>query len=222
MATDIQNPDMDHKNNISLGTRFKAAREALGLERKDVAHQLRLNEKIIIMMEKDRYSVDIPVMFVRGYIRAYAKFLQIPDQEINTTLANMKIKTTPNLNIPTLKPYKITSPHNRRPHVQILAIALLTLGLFLTGTWYYTHHTKMILPHELAMLKKHDNLRLKDRQEDRNLKPNIIPVQPEHHASQNRLANRFIAAQNDPLRVGAETNLIKRTTKDMMKAPATV
>ena len=74
------------------GTRLQQTREELGLDRKAVADQLRLNEKIILMMEKDRYPHEIPITFIKGYLRAYSRFLQIPEYEVNKALENIKAK----------------------------------------------------------------------------------------------------------------------------------
>lgn len=202
MAIDNQNPESDQKNNSSLGARFHAAREALGLERKDVANQLRLNEKIIIMMEKDRYAVDIPVMFVRGYIRSYAKFLQIPEYEITKTLERIQHKTIPSLNVPTLRPYKIDPPRASQSSLQILTVIAFTIMVGLAGTWYYTHHSATPLFHgDLALNpngKLDTHLKQSNENNDKNLKANIIPIQSQHHAVSNthNLANQLVAAHN--------------------------
>src|SRR5437868_7751072 len=75
-----------------FGSRLQSTREALGLERKEAAMQLRLNEKVIIMMEKDRYLIDLPVTFIRGYLRSYASLLKIPEHEVKKALEQIKAK----------------------------------------------------------------------------------------------------------------------------------
>jgi len=75
------------QNIYAIGARLQSAREALGMDRKDVAAQLRLNEKVITMLEKDDYPNDLPTIFVRGYLRSYGKFLQLPDYVIKEALA---------------------------------------------------------------------------------------------------------------------------------------
>jgi cytoskeleton protein RodZ len=92
MTNETQTQPSEHKP-IPFGDRLKSAREALGIERKDAAAQLCLSEKIIIMLEKDMYPADLPVMFIRGYIRSYGKLLQIPEHEIKKGIE--PIKPTP-------------------------------------------------------------------------------------------------------------------------------
>ncbi len=131
---------VDNKR-IPFGTRLKSTREAMGLERKDVASQLRLNEKIIVMMEKDRYPVDLPVTFIRGYLRSYAKFLQIPEFEIKKGIEPIKQKS---MNIDPLTPIKqqpdtITSGD----YFMQFSTYLIIFTLFaLVAMWWYTHSTQ--------------------------------------------------------------------------------
>src|SRR5690348_7811777 len=95
MTNENQSTDSgDNTTQPSFGAKFKAAREALGLKHKDVAIQLRLPERIIVMLEKDDSLNDLPPTFMRGYIRAYGKFLQIADQDIAAMIATIKLPTT--------------------------------------------------------------------------------------------------------------------------------
>lgn len=80
-----------HKQ-AAYGLRLKSAREALGIDRKDIAAQLRLHESMITMIEHGEYKTDIPMTFIRGYIRGYSKLLGIPDKEIHDAMELMKPK----------------------------------------------------------------------------------------------------------------------------------
>lgn len=71
----------------TFGHRLKTAREDLRLEVTDVASQLRLRPTVIEMLEKEMYSDDMPITFLRGYLRSYAKFLEIPEKELNSALS---------------------------------------------------------------------------------------------------------------------------------------
>lgn len=145
MTNDIQQSGTEQKP-IPFGMRLQSAREALGLERKDVAAQLRLNEKVIIMMEKDRYAPDLPVTFIRGYIRSYGKFLQLPESEIKKALEPIKPKVSqPDsanpAKIPILATPAVTSGNYFMQFFTFLIVCTLT-GL--VGMWWYTHPTASI------------------------------------------------------------------------------
>lgn len=85
--TDETSQTINSSTPQTFGNRLKNAREDLRLDLKDVASQLRLRVSIIEMLEKEMYSDDMPITFLRGYLRSYAKFLEIPDTELNSALS---------------------------------------------------------------------------------------------------------------------------------------
>lgn len=125
---------------IPFGNRLKSAREAMGLERKDVAAQLRLNEKVILMMEKDRYPSDLPTTFIRGYIRAYGKLLQIPEYEVKKAIEPIKPKPMPQETLITNKSSAPVTSSNY--FMQFFTYLIMFTLLGLVGTWWYTHHNQ--------------------------------------------------------------------------------
>lgn len=140
----------DHKPPAPFGTRLKAAREALGLDRKDAAAQLRLNEKVIIMMEKDRYPIDLPVTFIRGYIRAYGKLLQIPEYEIKKAIEPIKPKQV--LHDPIALSTKQSIPMTSGNYfMQFFTYLIVITMVGLVGIWWYTHTTAPANPIETQL-----------------------------------------------------------------------
>lgn len=126
----------------AFGTRLQTAREAMGLGTKDAAARLRLNEKVILMMEKERYADDLPLTFIRGYIRAYGKLLQIPDHEIKKALEPITAKPTTveaETTKKTNKPAQPVTSDNYSMQISTYFIALTMLGL--VGAWWYSHST---------------------------------------------------------------------------------
>ena len=64
------------------GGRLLQARRAKGLNKKAVASQLKLTPQKIGEIESDHYRSETPLTFYRGYVRAYAKLVDIPEDEI--------------------------------------------------------------------------------------------------------------------------------------------
>ena len=64
------------------GERLRAAREALNLSFDDVVHELRLEGNIIAAIERDDLDGLSAPVFVKGYLRSYARLVQLPEQEI--------------------------------------------------------------------------------------------------------------------------------------------
>lgn len=157
MTTDIEPIDIPTSQSMPLGSmplgsipleptpfgrRLQFAREALNLESKDIASQLRLNEKIIIMMEKNQFTDEIPPTFRRGYLRAYAKLVNIPEAEVKKAIDEINRETS------TLRPtYKsIGIPghdtDNRGNYFMNIFTTLIIAALTgLIATWWYSHST---------------------------------------------------------------------------------
>ncbi|OGT42451.1 MAG: hypothetical protein A3F42_00510 [Gammaproteobacteria bacterium RIFCSPHIGHO2_12_FULL_37_34] len=129
---------------LPLGARLKLARETLGLESKDAASQLRLNEKYIQMMEKEDYPDDLPATFIRGYLRSYGRLLQIPTQEIEQAIEEFKpaLSNYPPTTAPTIKSYTPITNDNHLMRFFTYMIALTFIGL--VGAWWYTHSVPTI------------------------------------------------------------------------------
>ncbi len=64
------------------GKRLSAAREAKGLTREGVAAQLRLQLRHIIALEEDDYDALPGPTFTTGYLRSYARLLELPEDSI--------------------------------------------------------------------------------------------------------------------------------------------
>jgi cytoskeletal protein RodZ len=67
---------------VGPGARLRLAREAFAYTPLDVARHLRLREQQILDIEKDEYSTTTRFVFIRGYLRGYAKFVQVPADEV--------------------------------------------------------------------------------------------------------------------------------------------
>ncbi len=136
MTDNTQTPEAKSSDtkHTPFSKRLRNAREALGLERKDVGAQLHLNEKIIIMMENDRYPIDLPPTFIRGYLRSYAKLLQIPEYETRQAVDAIKSTNQQTLNI---KPSSPLTSNNYFMQLFTYLIILTVVGL--VGAWWHTH-----------------------------------------------------------------------------------
>ncbi len=64
------------------GLRLRTSREATDWTIEDVARHLRLKPNVIEGIENDDYSNPPQMVFLRGYLRAYAKLLNLPEDEI--------------------------------------------------------------------------------------------------------------------------------------------
>ncbi len=65
----------------SPGQRLRAAREAAGLSRGEVALHMRINERKVAALEEGNYELFPSETFVSGYLRSYAKVLGLPESD---------------------------------------------------------------------------------------------------------------------------------------------
>lgn len=73
-----QQPD---QTATTIGMRLRTAREQQGLTLKDVGRQLKLPANLIEALETDRTGSIAPV-YLKGYLRSYARFLDLDEQPL--------------------------------------------------------------------------------------------------------------------------------------------
>ncbi len=108
------------------GTLLREAREARGLSTRQVAGELRLDVRYIEAMERDEYTQLVAPVFGRGYLRSYARFLNLSPDTIVTSYEHRKGP------VPKALPrrsafYDNTSDGNNRLHWIIYSIVLVSL-----------------------------------------------------------------------------------------------
>ncbi|RMF96746.1 MAG: helix-turn-helix domain-containing protein [Gammaproteobacteria bacterium] len=72
----------------AAGARLKAAREARGLAIEQIADALHLDEAVIVALEASRFAELGAPVFVRGHLRAYARYLALPEEELLAAVAS--------------------------------------------------------------------------------------------------------------------------------------
>lgn len=146
-STEQPTPVTETPSIPTLGSRLQTAREALGLDRKDAAAQLRLQEKMIIMMENDTYPSDLPTTFVRGYLRAYGKLLQIPEAEVLKALEPIKQKPMQDDIAAAAIIEKQNAPiTSSNYYMQIMTYLIVFTLIGLMTIWWYSHRSPTNTP----------------------------------------------------------------------------
>lgn len=122
--------------------RLRSARVTLGLSTADIANQLNLTVNIIERIETGQFA-DIAPIFIRGYIRSYAKLIKLPEdvtQEIVNTIVD---KEPPSLSVPPLQTTRFIKEKKRFPKL-VLYCLLLAILVAIGFYWNTAHHTKMM------------------------------------------------------------------------------
>ncbi len=139
----------DQKDIITLpGKHLRRVREENNMSAKQVADSLHLEVRIIETLEADDYESGIPTIFMKGYIRNYAKLLDIDPEPLivafdaanksdeTETESKSKSKSKAATQKTKYKPKKQADSNDLWPKLVTLAI-LLTLIIFI-ALWQFS------------------------------------------------------------------------------------
>ncbi len=126
-----------------LGASLKAARVDRGMGVQDAAHALHLNVATVEAMENEDWDALPPGPFTRGYLRAYAKLLEmddVVDQHVGRLVREESA------------PLRVTAPVETAPQMpRLLAragVAVILVGLFGGAGWWFLDRTAPFLSSE--------------------------------------------------------------------------
>lgn len=135
----------------SLGTTLREARERLGLSVADVAGQIKFAPRQIEALEADDFQHLPEMAFVRGFVRSYARILQLEPQSLLALLPQ------PEFVVPALKSDSVEAPFPsaRSAYQQNLIWlgAALVLAVLVTifAVWHYTTPQVQVEPTQAEM-----------------------------------------------------------------------
>ncbi len=126
--------DIDHDASASVdsaspGQRLRQAREARQLTCDAVAAQMRIEAKVIDALERDDYTQLPAAVFVRGYLRSYAKLVGLAAEPIVEAFDQRTTNAPPPLVLPSRIGADI-EPHTGYARWVVLALAMVSLLLF--------------------------------------------------------------------------------------------
>lgn len=88
----------------ALGGRFRAAREARGLSLSDVAEQIRIRSVYLAAIEDENWNAIGAPVYVRGFLRTYARFLGIDPEEAVAAFNGTQPATASAVGLPATPP----------------------------------------------------------------------------------------------------------------------
>lgn len=143
----ITAPDSEQNDVISpsvtAGHRLRVAREAMGLSCADVARELRLQEKLIETLEAGDRSHLPPDTFISGYLRAYARLVGLPAEELIAEY--LAERATASVYRATDRVgMKMTS--SRDPKYRAISYAVLAVTALLFAAWWANERFSLVTP----------------------------------------------------------------------------
>jgi cytoskeleton protein RodZ len=92
----------------SLGERLRVAREARGLSLSEVSEQIRIRTVYLVALEEENWRAIGAPVYVRGFLRTYARFLGLDPEEVVTQFG----EAVPSE--PASEPHYVAGPAPRR------------------------------------------------------------------------------------------------------------
>lgn len=124
---------------ISLGDRFREAREALNLSLEDVSKKITLRPAILAQIENNEFiQKNVPAAFMKGYVRNYGKFLRLPESLWADLSFGEDEQNDLGKNARSTRSVNQYSSHSR--WVGYLTALVLLVALSMTGLWWWQNY----------------------------------------------------------------------------------
>lgn len=121
---------------LSPGEIFRQTREALNLSLEDVAKEITLRPSILEQLENNEFiQKSTPSIFVKGYVRSYAKFLRLPNSVWENIVFAETEKNDLGKNARSTRAVNQYSSHNRWIGRLTAIVFVIVIGM--TGLWWW-------------------------------------------------------------------------------------
>ena len=139
MTEDMTFDALNEKGNsgkVGPGKMLKAAREQKKLTKEDVAKHLRLSSQTVKDLELDNYTHISSLVFIRGYLRAYAKYVGVGLDVVMQALDELELE--PRVAVTPVKLGLEFQRHARQrgKYIKITGYSLAAIVIILVGFWW--------------------------------------------------------------------------------------
>ena len=126
-----------------LGTLLREAREKMGLSVTDVAGQIKFAPRQIEALEAEDFKHLPEIAFVRGFVRSYARILQLDAQELLELLPHLKSVGEVELSPPSVGgAFPAGHASQQQNLIWLGAALLLSVVVVAFAVWHYTSPSK--------------------------------------------------------------------------------
>jgi len=122
----------------TLGYKLRKAREAASINLEDLGDQLCLSYSVIKAIEADQYFGEKNTIYMRGYIRAYARLVNFPQEEVQKVFVSQGL-VEPLVSVDTPK-FNFKQHSLKDKPMKIVTYSVIGILIFLVLLWRYLHH----------------------------------------------------------------------------------
>lgn len=136
---------VDVQNYLDIGHYLREVRESLGLDVRDVAHQLNIRAKYLLALENGDLGEIPGKVYARGYLMNYAEYLGLNKDEIAEEFDRLvdhqgQVK------------YFLPEPTERSYQPGMLVVGAALLMVVLIYVYWYNTNREVLLPPEREMV----------------------------------------------------------------------
>src|SRR5690349_21087309 len=126
----------------SLGEKLRTAREARGVSISEVAEQTRISPLYLEAIDVDNYKSLPGGIFNKGFVRSYAKYVGIDEQEALNDYSRLMAQSTPveETEFKTYRPEVLTDDRATTSIVPTIIFAAVILGLMTAGILFLVNY----------------------------------------------------------------------------------
>lgn len=200
-----------NKENNNFGAVLAEARKAKNYSVDDICENIKIPKHVILAIEADDVAVLPAPTFTRGYIRAYAKFLEIAEE----SLLAMYNQTVPHDKTSTLKPRSGLpgEASSQSPLIKTVTILLIVGGIaaLLYGSFQYYQQKADVMEGELESKERSFTGNSLDSPGSNrlNIEQNVDSPESEELTVENSDSIESVAGQEPVLRVEPEKITVK-------------
>jgi cytoskeleton protein RodZ len=122
---------------LTLGEKLRQAREAKGIKIGEVAEQTRISPLYIESIENDDYRALPGGIFNRGFVKSFAKYVGVDEQEALSDYARLLYETEGDIdNVKFHRPEVLTDDRTSSSMLPTLIVAAVILGIMTVGVLF--------------------------------------------------------------------------------------
>ncbi|MEZ8318411.1 RodZ domain-containing protein [Vibrio splendidus] len=141
---------------IEAGTLLKNKRESLGLTQKQISDRLKLRVTLIQQIEENQFESDQVATFMRGYIRSYAKYVNLDEKVVLNALHHSGDAQHQEQEMLSFSRKTKTEKHNSR--IMLLTWSIFAVIVGISSLWWWQNQQQDTLSQSLANTESSEGL----------------------------------------------------------------